>query len=147
MVRRNKIDDITFPELKVMMWERFDTSKKRRNEIAYSSYDASSGSGVGSQNFAPNWNNPGADPNIGLVDGSVIKYDLELLYTALRDNSQPKTQDALAPTDLWNPTFPILNKYAMGRDNLENGSASDPGVYPAFFWATRDGVQGRDIIR
>lgn len=136
MVRRNTIDDVTFPELKVMMWERFDTSQKRRNQIAYSTPDASSGTPAGSMSFFPNWNNPGADPNIGLVDGSVIKYDLDQVYLALRDQNQPRTKDSLTPTDVWNPLAGILNKYAMAKDNLENGSSTDPGVYPAFFWAT-----------
>ena len=150
MVRRNKIDDITFPELKVMMWERFDTSQKRRNQIAYTSPDASSGTPVGTRQHFPNWNNPAAQPTIGLVDGSVMRYKLDDVYVAIRDNNQPGTKDALTPTDLWNPAYQVLNAYDMALDGLENGqggSNPSPGVYPAFFWATKNGVQGRDIIR
>ncbi|MCW5775630.1 MAG: prepilin-type N-terminal cleavage/methylation domain-containing protein [Phycisphaeraceae bacterium] len=150
-VRRNKIDDITFPELKVMMWERFDSSQKRRNQIAYSSPDAASGTSHGSAQRMPNWNNPGAAPNVGAVDGSVIKYRMSQLYEAIRNTNQAKTADALTPTDLWNVPESVLFKYDMDKDWLENGQTNanypNPGIYPAFFWATKNGVQGRDLIR
>ncbi|MCW5775629.1 MAG: hypothetical protein KIS87_04175 [Phycisphaeraceae bacterium] len=152
MVRRNKVDDVTFPEQKVMMWERFDSTQKRRNQIAYSGPDAASGTSHGSAQQMPNWNNPAASPNVGTVDGSVIKYRVSQIYDALRNDSQQKMKDALTPTDLWNPPMEVLRHYTMAKDWLENGQMDAdyppcPGTYPAFFWATKNGVQGRDLIR
>tara|TARA_R100000687_G_C6320926_1_gene104962 strand:+ start:234 stop:473 length:240 start_codon:yes stop_codon:yes gene_type:complete len=53
-----------------------------------------------------------------------------------------------SPTDERNPSYDALEYYSMHEDGFEIGvQESGMGKYPAFFWATRDGIQGRDFTR
>jgi prepilin-type N-terminal cleavage/methylation domain-containing protein len=146
LVRRNRVDHVVFPSSKVVMWERFDTTVKSRSPSTripgtdtVVAFDR--------QPYSPNWNNPAASPTVVTVDGSVARVDMSDLYERASD-PDPVRARAWIPTDIWNPpTSNALNPYSMGNDNLENGTSDNPGSYPAYFWATRDGVQGRDIPR
>ncbi len=146
MVKRNRIGSVTFPAQKVMMWERFDTTKNKRNEYTFSSPNQRTGTNIGTRNAPPMWANPDAEPNVGVVDGSVRKIATADIY-AKQDSHSQRTRDAYAPTDIWNPADGlVLRRYALEADGLENGSPDDgPGLYPAFFWATTGGVTGRDF--
>lgn len=139
-LKRNRIDDVTFPSSKVVLWERFDTTKNKRTSTRFS------------QTFAvkapPSWNNPQAEPNIALVEGSVTRAKTATLVELAAD---PKTQLDFRPKGSWNPTSRTLQDADMNADALENGAADangqEGGLYPAYFWATRAGVRGRDINR
>ena len=147
MMRRNRIDDVTFPSSKVFIWERFDFTKDSRTMSDWSSWV---GVGLGGANKKPTWNNPGATVQVATADGSVSPIQMgEALYGRISaDNTNDKEREAFRPTDMWDmPDIPGLYNYGMDQDGLENGTDDDPGLYPAFFWATKNGVRGRDLPR
>jgi len=138
LLRRNRIGDVVFPSQKAMIWERFDTSKKRRTETF-------PGLGLSqSRDAPPMWSNPGATTSVSLVDGSVVNFQMSRIYKVI-DEGNPKMREAFTPTDNWLIPQIILRHYEMDNDGLENGSGG--GLYPAFFWATKKGIQGRDLPR
>ena len=138
-IARNKFQQVRFPSAKVMIWERFDFTQTKRNEFTVDESFALSD--VGTAKKSPNWNNPGARPFTLTTDGSVLRVEMSEIYRHARDGR------IKAPTDPWNPSMFLLKNYQMENDGLENGSETDPGVYPAWFWATRDGLYGRDLNR
>ncbi len=142
-VRRNKFYDVTYPTAKVLFFERLDTTKTNRKVSQYNLTDGED-TVAGSQEAPPNWNNPGAEPTVALVDGSVTRADMSQLYERAY-NGRETDEKIYRPAGLWNPTRGLLNTYGMADDSLENGSTTDPGRYPAFFFSTRNGVRGRDL--
>jgi len=145
---RNRIDSVSSPSAKVVLFERFDFGQKTRR----------SGLGGSASRVAapPQWNNPDAKPYVGLADGSADVAKLSELHSrgnpawtpvpqpeALRD-FQPSGEWRVSDTILGDPNNPF--SYGLGRDNLENGM-SGTSAWPAFFWATRNGIKGRDINR
>ena len=153
--RRNGFDDVTFPSAKVLMWERFDTTRDTRAEQTFSINGEmiSTGSSVGTGQFSPQWNNPEAEPTVATADGSVTRVQMRDLYE-LGQNTDARKSRTYTPTDVWqpNPTklgqgFGLNPGYNMIQDGFEVGVEDYPGLYPAFFWATRDGVKGRDLPR
>jgi prepilin-type N-terminal cleavage/methylation domain-containing protein len=146
LVRRNRIDNTVFASSKVIMWERFDTSKKARTPT-WRVPGLDTTIVFDPQPHSPNWNNPQAEPTVATADGSVSRVEIADLYERGTD-SDPGRARAWIPTDQWNPpSSTVLAPYSMANDHLENASNNDPGAYPAYFWATRDGIQGRDIAR
>ena len=144
MIRRNRIDDVLFPQSKVVLWERFDFGKEKRSMSDWSGWQ---GTPVGSANRRPTWNNPLASVHVATADGSVSKINMgEHLYGRITSDNE-KEREAFRPTDMWDIPFYGLAAYGMRYDGLENGSDDDPGLYPAFFWATKDGMRGRDLAR
>lgn len=145
-VKRNETADVLYPSAKVILWERFDFTQKKRTQQVFS-IDGS-GSGIGSgANRPPTWNNPGSNTNVATVDGSVTRVKMgQDLFPYLTD-SEATRKNTYTPTDLWNVTDSILKQYGMDLDGFENGGAKVPSVYPAYFWATKKGVQGRDLAR
>lgn len=141
--RRNRLDDIVSPSAKVTVWERFDFSRTSRPCGPAANPTSRSQAGF------PNWNNPAATPRFALADASCSSVKMSTLYALAAD---PLTQDVHTPTGAWNISASTLSRWAgMDKDGLQNGdpnSAAGPGgPYPAFFWATRKGVQGRDLNR
>ena len=124
------------------MWERFDTTKKKRREV-----------GIFAQfnrevNLPPTWHNPGADTVVTTVDGSVTTVKMSDLHERVEfEKSLPVEDRVLTPTHIWRMPDSVLAQYSMEKDGLENGAGGGIGTYPAFFWATRDGVRGYDINR
>jgi prepilin-type N-terminal cleavage/methylation domain-containing protein len=142
LVARNRLEKVTAPSSKVMMWERFDTTKNERNEIGFF------GSLSRTAKRPPTWHNPGADTTVVTVDGSVTTVDMETLHQEVeRETQLPPEQRQFTPTHVWTPADQILRTYSMNEDGLENGGGGGIGTYPAFFWATRDGIRGRDFNR
>ncbi|MEZ6318233.1 MAG: prepilin-type N-terminal cleavage/methylation domain-containing protein [Phycisphaerales bacterium] len=144
LVRRNKYSDVLTPSQKVLFWERFDTTQRSRQEAKYTLDDAEPTT-IGTKSTAwPNWNNPKATPTCALVDGSVTRVNMEQAFQRAY-SPHPKQVEAFRPTDLWDLQTRLLEAYGLKEDGLENGGVDNPGVYPAFFWATKNGVRGRDI--
>lgn len=133
-VARNKVSDVTFAASKVMLFERFDTSRR----------DRAIPSG-GRVKIPPTFNNPEAQTRTATADGSVIKIRMSDLYE-LAASADTVLKDTFTPSGLWNPALGYMRNYDMHNDGLEFGNAGDP-VYPAFLWATRNGVRGRDVNR
>lgn len=145
-VKRNKLSDVLYPSSKVILWERFDFTQKKRTQQVYAL--AGTGTGIGSgAKLPPTWNNPGANTNVATVDGSVSRVQMGTQLFPFLTDTEVSRRNVYTPTDLWNPTDSILNRYEMGDDGLENGGTKVPSVYPAYFWATKKGVQGRDLAR
>jgi prepilin-type N-terminal cleavage/methylation domain-containing protein len=134
LLRRNKQSDVFFPASKVLVWERFDYTKTSRSSTT-----------IGRVKDPPQWNNPGARPNFVRVDGSCDTIDISRIAAAAA-NSDANSARPYIPSGLWNIATATLANYAMDRDGLENGTGGT-GAYPAYFWATRDGVKGRDLPR
>ncbi len=143
--RRNRLNEIQFPSNKVIFWERFDTTQRERTESRVLP-------GIdqlvvfGKTRQPPLWSNPEAKPTVATGDGSVARISMSEVY-ARANSDKPEEAEAFTPTDQWTPTQTLLRNYGMDKDGLENGSTVNRGAYPAFFWATRDGIKGRDIIR
>ena len=145
--KRNKMSNITYTSQKVLMWERFDWTKKTRTA---SFRDPNIGGGTpiifGKENASPQWNNPEAEPSVATADGSVTRVKIAQIYSDMQDEND-RVARSFTPTDVWNPPFRELDQmYSMGEDDFEIGDQrSGMGQYPAFFWATRDGIRGRDF--
>jgi len=137
--KRVRIDDVVNPSAKVVVWERFDFSKVKRTEFAASTV-------VGVKSLPPNWNNPGAEPSAVVADGSVSRIKMSRLHE-LAGSTVASERDTFRARGTWNIPDKILTDYSMNKDGLENGGTANRGVYSAFFWATTNGVQGRDIPR
>ncbi len=131
------MDNVAFPQAKVLAWERMDFTKKKRAAGPLAN------PGSIRQDLYPNWNNPEAESRFVLVDGSVDKIRMSKLYGLAAATT---TQTEFQPSGLWDVQQALLATYGMDADSLQNG-ATQGGPYPAFFWATRKGVSGRDISR
>lgn len=137
-IRYNKFSEVTNPSAKVMLFERFDTRKTKRQD----------------GDRSPQWNNPIADPNSAFADGSVSEVNMEELHR-LADSTDADTIATFRPTNpVWNISDNILGNpdpnspgYGMNQDGFENGGTRNPGVYRAFLWGTRGGIKGRDVPR
>jgi prepilin-type N-terminal cleavage/methylation domain-containing protein len=142
--RRSKTFDATFPSQKVLMWERFDWSKATRS-AEQRTVTADFVISVGTEPNFPQWNNPGAEPSVATVDGSVRKVSNADIYSRMWDDSTDRIP-AFRPVDDFIPPAGLMNRYSMNLDGLEYGDTnSGGGFYPALFWATRDGIRGRDF--
>lgn len=140
--KRNRVDQVTFSDTKVTAWERFDFSKSSR-----AAGNATNPTSRRNKGF-PNWNNPDAEPRVVTADGSVSPVKMSKVYALMND---PDTQDVFKPAGNWDLPASVLTRYRLSGDGLQNGdpsSTSGPGgAFPAFFWATRKGIQGRDFAR
>ena len=165
--RRNRIDEVAFPAQKVVVFQRFDQNNERRTEFT-SDINGSTTTSLGDKPFPPTWNNPAARVPVGLADGAAVVIQMRNVYRLLTNPaSTAQAREAFRPAGMWNPSrttvlgLPDQNGFSaqgqgsqshgIGDDALENGengpgSGTGPfGVYPAFFWATRDGIKGRDL--
>ncbi len=155
--RRNRLSDVLSPQAKVMVFERFDFTRTSRPAVS-----------GGREAFPPTFNNPESTTRAVTVDGSVSSIDMQRLH-ALAESSNPVDVDAYRPSGFWQvpdrvlgdpekaldarPGFGSQNNYGLGRDGLENGDGSLLGIpggfnrYRAFFWATHNGLHGRDLPR
>ncbi len=150
--RRNRFDDAIFSDGKVMVFERFDFTKTTRARRS-----------GGREKYSPMFNNPEANTRFVTVDGSVSSVPVSKLFKLTAPtNTNQSERDLYTPAGFWDVPDVTLGdpftlagaaKYDLGRDALENGDGTLLGIpgglnkYPAFFWATRNGIQGRDIPR
>ena len=129
---RTRFSDVVAPQAKVLLWERFDFGQDLRM--------APGGARIRS---SPTWNANGANARFALTDGSVSSVRIKDL-NALAASANPDTSRAFTPSGPWNPSQTQMSWYKLENDGLENG-APGTGVGMAYFWATRDGVRGRDL--
>lgn len=135
--KRNRFDQVVSPSGKVMCFSRFDWSSVKPSRAA-----AQGGAKVQAY---PQWNNPDAKPDVGFMDGSVSDVRIAEL-DALATSSNPALKAAYEPSGSWDVPTSMLQSYNMSNDNLENGSQGT-GLWRAYFWATRNGIYGRDVPR
>ncbi len=146
-LRRNKVDDVTFPSNKVLLVERMDFRKTKRSEKIGNSI-------VRVRKAAPNWNNPEAIANVVLVDGSSTGINMRALTDSVEDRSTGNLalSNELIPAGMFNPPMNIVWYDPSDNANLllergESLESNGGGLYRAFFWATRRGVNGRDFSK
>lgn len=130
-LRPNRIDDIVNPSAKVLLSERLGF------------YNAA-GSPIGVLSQPRTWAHPSARVNASLMDGSVLAIDMQAVES-LATSSNPAINSVFMPSggwkaysiqDLTDDMLPSVNPYPAGLTDFR-----------AFFWATRNGVAGRDIDR
>tara|TARA_R110000868_G_scaffold241497_1_gene496111 strand:+ start:89472 stop:90521 length:1050 start_codon:yes stop_codon:yes gene_type:complete len=151
MVKRNKVSDTAFPANKVIIWERFDWLQNTRTASLPHPINPDLPSIVmGEENHHPQWNNPNAEPAVLTSDGSVISAKIADIRAMGSDENERVARE-FRPTDVWNMPGSLLEDYGMEKDYFEVGLLNidgfGAGKYPAYFWATRDGIKGRDIVR
>jgi prepilin-type N-terminal cleavage/methylation domain-containing protein len=132
-IARNRFSDVPYSSEKAMLFERIDFGKKRRTAPT----------GGGSQDLAPQWNNPSAEPQVCFVDGSVSKTQTSRLVQ-LTTGTDTNARAAFTPRGLWNAAGvgTAITIFGLQNDNLE----INPG-WPQYFWATANGIRGRDFSR
>ncbi|MCW5764404.1 MAG: prepilin-type N-terminal cleavage/methylation domain-containing protein [Phycisphaeraceae bacterium] len=119
-IRRNLSTDVTFPANKVLIFENKD-------------YLAP---------LQPQWNQPSAKTRVALMDGSARELRMDTVI-ADTDPSGADASKLRPPAGTWNPGSGEMDGY------LEYGTPQGfRWTYnlPAYFWATRDGLRGRDFI-
>ncbi len=123
LMRRNKTTDVYHPSKKVMIFENKDYASKDQ----------------------PQWNNPRARICVAMADGSGVVVNMANVVadTDLPDTSPPTPGKLLFPSGLWEPgESEMHNRMLYGR---EEGFIWDY-TRPAYFWATRKGLKGRDVM-
>ena len=141
--RRNRFDMVTATEAKAFVFERFDFAVKRRD----------SGLAQGRVDAPPTFCNRGASPQVLFVDSSVSRTSIAKIALAA---ANPQTQNVYTPSGLFSTptsTFQVFGDSggvsSMANDPIENGGAmggfNPTKAWPAYLWATRNGVRGRDV--
>lgn len=140
-LRRNRFDNVLAPAHKVLLFERFDWSQKRRV----------TGTAAGTVNMPPQWNNPSANPQVALVDGSVTSVRMADTHL-LGESTNPDIAAQYRPSGFFNPagnytTFWLSDPSTGDLESYETGLApfADTTAWRQYFYATRNGVRGRDI--
>lgn len=134
--KRNRFDDVSFPSFKVMTFERFDFERRTRVARAGGRVEA-----------PPTFNNPGAKPQCAIVDGSVRPIDVGRI-SQLANSSDASVRDVFRPSGIWSITPQRMREW-LGYDATD--SLPDPlehlaaDAWPQYFWATRNGIRGRDF--
>lgn len=137
---RIRQDNVPQPSAKVIVYERFDFSKKTR----FAGPAGNPTQLVQSGRYA-NFNNIGATTRVATADGSVTQVKMDTLYT-LSNSADTDIKNQFTPSGFWNLGSTVLAEYGMSEDGLQNG-LTNGGPYPSYFWATRYGVKGRDLNR
>ncbi len=132
-IRTQFAQSVAYPSSKVLLFERMDFDQRDRITVS----DNGQSSRVGRP---PAWNNIRSKTAVATVDGGVQEVDMSLLYGA-EDHS-------LVPADQASASDRPGLRAPYDRDDLPTGSGSgSDGDYPAFFWSTVNGVEGRDLTR
>lgn len=141
---RNRFDQVAAPSSKVMLFERFDWLSKDQ---------------VG--NFGVQWNNPKARVPVAFVDGSSADVATAAAAT-LAASTDPRVNADFRPSgnfDLtqnnfanWTVNFNLTNSpFRIEADPWQNGwlnlRGGQAGAFRSFYWATRNGIRGRDVSR
>lgn len=120
LIRRNKFTDVLQPNQKVLMFVNKDYYSKNQ----------------------PMWNDYTANTAVALVDASARTLKMRELYD--RTDSANGNDPTLlrAPSGTWSPRDAEMDGgYMYGPRQGFRWTYNNP----AFFWATRDGIRGRDF--
>jgi hypothetical protein len=132
---------VLFPSAKVLLFERFDYTRRARNF-----------------NGPVQFNAPEGRTLVCAVDGSVSEADMATL-TTLAASTTTSVQDTFRPSGLFDISQAAFDAWdnapghagymvpPMAQDPWQNGNGYANGPYPQFFWATRNGIRGRDLNR
>ncbi len=120
-VRRNRTQDVLYPGYKVLLFENKDYFAKTEKQ----------------------WNEVGATVRYAMLDGSAAETKT-LDVVSDTDAAGNDVQKLKTPSGTWNPGESEMAGY------LEYGQTQGfRWTYnlPAYFFATRDGVKGRDLLK
>jgi prepilin-type N-terminal cleavage/methylation domain-containing protein len=136
--RRNRFDQVGAASAKVMLFERFDYTRKARKA-----------------DLPVQFNFPEGGTLVTACDGSVTEVNMAKL-TLLANSTDQTIKDQFQPTGLfdissaafgqWDTSSTTASGFPLGGDPWQNTSALG-GPLPQFFWGTRNGIKGRDINR
>lgn len=127
---RHTLAAATSPAAKVLIWERLDFER------------LVPGATTG-RRFYPGWNEPQANTEFVLVDGSVSS--VKMVDLLGRAGSGTSGDADLVPCCLVSAP-PSLGPILPGAVS-DVPPLPEPDAPPAFFWATRGGVGGRDLSK
>ncbi|MBI1190173.1 MAG: prepilin-type N-terminal cleavage/methylation domain-containing protein [Tepidisphaera sp.] len=139
-IRRNRISDVVVPSQKVQLIERADFYNKGRRSIE------------------SQWNMPTAKPDVAMVDGSartIIMADV-IAHTSTDPGLTPTDTTYLPqPAGYWGPPLQDQGElqyfFGYAADTQARAFHFQPGIstsnqqFPAYFWATRNGIKGIDF--
>jgi prepilin-type N-terminal cleavage/methylation domain-containing protein len=141
-LRRNRFDQVSYPTAKALLFERFDYT--RRNRLS---------------NGPVQFNAPEGRTLVCAVDGSVTEANMGAL-TLLAASPTTSLRDAFLPSGVFDISAAAFTLWDDGpghagyivpplaQDPWQNGNGfTSGGPYPQFFWATRNGIRGRDLNR
>ena len=121
LINRNQITDITQPDKKVLLFEKKDHLHPAR----------------------PMWNDPRSRTNVLFSDASATTINMRDVI-ADTDPTGADPRKLKPPSGTWNPGDAEMNGYIEFGTN--QGFRWTYGG-PAYFFATRDGIKGRDVLR
>ncbi len=124
--KRHKLGDIRFPARKVLLFENKDFLHPDQ----------------------PMWNAAGARPQVGLPDNSVRTVNMDHVI----QNTDPDTiafsyddyEGLVFPSGNWSPGEPLMSHNRL-KYGVNQGFHWTYGN-PAYFWHTRNGVEGFDLL-
>lgn len=120
VVRRNRVSDVTFSSARVLVFEGKD----------YQS------------NAQAMWYEPAARPHVGMVDGGGSRVTMAKVIAATSASAvTPEPGKIDAPSEMWNPGEHEMLRYQYGTPQGFIWTFNKP----AYFWRTRNGIQGRDL--
>lgn len=130
-IRPNRTTDVEYTDNKVLLFERKDFYTKPRT------------------GKDPQWNTPEAAPCVGLVDNSArsVRMIDVIAATSPTGELEPPPQYLRQPAGLWNPPAGEL-QYFFEFTGAPGDSTFEFDIVPpkpAYFFATRKGLKGRDL--
>ena len=140
-LRRNRFDEVPLAGAKVMLFERFDGTRLAREGTLPVQFNAPEGRTL-----------------VCGVDGAVREVNIAEL-TLLAASTNPDVSSVFQPSgvfDVPQSAFAFWDTSStkdapLAQDAWQNGPsagfAANGGPYPQFFWATRNGIWGRDLAR
>jgi prepilin-type N-terminal cleavage/methylation domain-containing protein len=122
-IAMNLAASVTSPSAKVLLWERADFGQQK-------------------DGGSPAWNSPQAQTDVFTVDGSCTEVRIRDIIGAIQ-----RGENDLVPCDVWTmgPGTPIAQGVGSEFPRAVWPPPSPPE--PAYFWATKNGVGGRDFNR
>jgi len=119
--KRNKLSDLVQPNQKVLLFESKDYFATGQTK--------------------PMFNDPAAYTHVALTDGSARGLKMKDIVDRTATNDTPTPDQVPAPAGLWNPGAAEMNYFLYGANQRFEWDYTRP----AYFWATRDGIRGRDF--
>ena len=131
-IRSQYAQNVAYPSGKVMLFERMDFDQRDRVTV-----DEATGTST-RIGRPPSWNNIRSHTAVATVDGGIQEVDISELYASDDPNLVPA--DLVASSDRPGLVHPF------DQPELPAGAgAGTDGAYPAFFWSTIHGLEGRDL--
>ncbi len=131
-IRTQFLQSVSYPSSKVILFERSDFDQRDRITLTPD--------GSRKKGRPPAWNNIRSNTAVATVDGSVREIDMADVYSAGGDSMAFNPSGSVSGWDRPGLMAPVSDPM------LPHGAGmGSDGAYPAFFWATFEGIEGRDL--